>query len=126
VLSPVAAPFGWRYNQDDRSRGAPRQQKAKETAEVRKTTLSEYVEEGLTLARYEFCEKTKQWCAYVDELPGTWAQDDAVETTRSELAEVIEGWVIVALQHNDRIPTINGVAVGRPRKRAKHAATQAS
>ena len=92
---------------------------------MRKTTLSEYVEEALTLARYEFCEDTKQWCAYVDKLPGAWAQGITVEATRSELAEVIEGWVIVALQHNDRIPTINGIAVGRPSKRAKHAAAQA-
>ena len=91
---------------------------------MRKTTLSEYVAEALSLARYEFCGEIGQWCAYIDKLPGVWAQGDTVEEVRAELAEVIEGWLILALQRDERIPAINGATVGRLRRGAKYAPAQ--
>jgi len=57
-----------------------------------------YVEKMLRRANYEFDERTNSWCASVDDLPGEYAQADWVEEVRTELAEVIEEYVLVSLQ----------------------------
>lgn len=91
-----------------------------------KTTLTEYIAAALTLARYEYCDETEQWCVYIDRLPGAWAQGKTVEEARAELAEVVEGWLIVALQRSEPIPTLNGLRIGKAGKRVQHATAQAS
>ena len=79
---------------------------------MKRAGLTEYMTAALRLAVYEYCDHTRQWCAYVRELPGCWAAGETVEHARHELREVIEGWLILALQAGDPIPEIEGYALG--------------
>jgi len=83
---------------------------------MRRVTLTEYVNEALERATYEYDADTESWCAWVEALPGCWSQADTVEEARRELAEVIEGWVILSLQRGHPIPALNGRTVGRVRR----------
>jgi predicted RNase H-like HicB family nuclease len=67
-------------------------------------SITDYIKKAIQYTTYEYSEETKDGCAYVPQLPGCWAQSQTVEETRSELMEVIEGWLILALQFNDPIP----------------------
>ena len=69
-----------------------------------KLYIVNYVEKMLRHANYEFDNQTKSWCASVDILPGAYAQADTVEDVRSELAEVIEEYVLVSLQDGHPLP----------------------
>ena len=80
---------------------------------MNKGSISDYITKAIQYAVYEYCEDTKSWCTYVSQLPGCWAQGSTVEEAKSELREVIEGWLILALQFNDPIPVLDGLAVGR-------------
>lgn len=79
-------------------------------------SINNYIEKMLKKVRYEYDAETKQWCAILSPLPGAYTQADSVEQARQTMAEVIEDYVIVSLQHGDPLP-------GFPaRKRTKTAA----
>ena len=80
---------------------------------MRKGTMSDYIAKAIQHAVYEYCEETKSWGAYIPQLPGCWAQGATVEEARSELIEVTEGWLILALQFNDPIPELDGLTIGK-------------
>jgi len=89
---------------------------------MRKSTIGEYEETDacrLSVAKaiqhvvYEYCDETKSWCGYIRELPGCWAQGNTIEETRLQLIDVIEGWLILALQFDDAIPQLDGLTVGK-------------
>ena len=80
---------------------------------MRKSTISDYITKAIQHTAYEYCEETKSWGAYIPQLPGCWAQGTTIEDARSELIEVIEGWLILALQFNDPIPELDGLAIGK-------------
>ncbi len=60
--------------------------------------IPHYIDQQLRRARYEFDEQTSSWCAFINQLPGVYAQADTVEEVRTQLAEVIEDYLIVSLQ----------------------------
>lgn len=63
-----------------------------------------YIEKQLKKATYEYDPETKQWCAWVDALPGVYAQAKSVEYVRDQLAEVIEDYIFVALKKGEKLP----------------------
>lgn len=69
-----------------------------------KLFIYQYIEKMLVKADYEFDPKTKSWCARIDELPGVYAQADTVEEVRTQLAEVIEEYILVSLQKGHPLP----------------------
>jgi len=80
---------------------------------MRLGTISDYVTKTIQNAIYEYCDETNSWCGYVLELPGCWAMGNTIEEVRSELIEVIEGWIILALQLGDPIPELDGLTIGK-------------
>ncbi len=54
-------------------------------------------------AQYEYDAETRQWCAWVERLPGAYAQASTVEGARSQLAEVIEDYILVSLYNQDPV-----------------------
>ena len=76
---------------------------------MRKSTIGEYVAKAIQHAVYEYCDETKSWCGYIRELAGCWAQGNTIEETRLQLIDVIEGWLILALQFDDAIPQLDGL-----------------
>ncbi len=70
-----------------------------------KLFILEYIENLLKKAQYEYDSATSSWCAYVQELPGAYAQADSVEEAREKLTEVIEVG-LTRLPPNRRSPRI--------------------
>jgi len=66
--------------------------------------ITNYIENLLKKAEYEYDKETKSWCASVKDLPGTYAQADSVEGAREQLAEVIEDYILVSLQEKHPLP----------------------
>ncbi len=78
--------------------------------------LIEYVNEALARARYEIIEGEKE--PYYGEVPGlngVWATGKTLEECRKNLAEVIDGWLIVRLKRGLAIPSIGKHRVTEPK-----------
>lgn len=60
-----------------------------------------YIAEQLKKAKYEYDPEAKMWCAWAPELPGAYAQANTVEAVRTELAEVVEDYVMLAIQKGE-------------------------
>ena len=72
-----------------------------------KLYIAQYIKNLLRKAEYEYDPGTKSWCASVKDLPGAHAQADTVEEVRSQLAEVIEDYILVSLRERHRLPGFN-------------------
>lgn len=66
--------------------------------------IAQAVEMYLKRAHYEHDKKTGEWCAWVEGLPGAYAQADTVESVRNQLAEVVEDYMLVSLYNRNPIP----------------------
>lgn len=52
--------------------------------------IQQFVEEKLKKAQYEYDESVSQWAGWVLGSPNLYAQGDSIESTRDELAKIIE------------------------------------
>jgi predicted RNase H-like HicB family nuclease len=77
---------------------------------VRTFSLMRYVDTALSLAQYERDENGVV-IALVPNASGFFAQGDSFEEARSNLRDVIEGNVLLALQLELPIPTMPGVTI---------------
>ncbi|MBU1089185.1 type II toxin-antitoxin system HicB family antitoxin [Patescibacteria group bacterium] len=75
------------------------------------TPFQRYILSALSRAKYDFDEDSKIYVASIPQLPGVVAQAKTIEAARAELAEVVEDWVLIALQFGDAIPMIGGVKI---------------
>lgn len=69
-----------------------------------KLYITQYIENLLRKAEYEYDKETKSWCASVKNLPGAYAQADSVEQTREQLAEIIEDYILLSIQEKQPLP----------------------
>ena len=69
-----------------------------------KLYITQYIENLLRKAEYEYDKETKSWCASVADLPGAYAQADTVEETREQLAQVIEDYILISLREKQLLP----------------------
>jgi predicted RNase H-like HicB family nuclease len=60
--------------------------------------ITEYIEAALSKARYEIIEDEEPYYGEVPELEGVWATGKTLEECRKNLAEVIDGWIVVRLR----------------------------
>jgi predicted RNase H-like HicB family nuclease len=72
--------------------------------------LVEYIHRALRKAKYEILEDGTFY-GTVPGLRGVLANASTLEACRDELAEVIEGWVLVRVAHGLPIPPVDGVKV---------------
>jgi predicted RNase H-like HicB family nuclease len=81
--------------------------------------LIEYVNNALRKAKYEMLEDDT-FFGTVPGLRGVWANEKTLEACRDELAEVIEGWVLVRVANGLDVPSVGGVRINvkamRPKK----------
>ncbi|MBT9140005.1 MAG: hypothetical protein DDT30_00577 [Dehalococcoidia bacterium] len=66
--------------------------------------ITEYIEAGLTQARYEIIEDEEPYYGEVPGLAGVWATGKTLEECRKNLAEVIDGWIVIRLKKGLSIP----------------------
>ena len=68
--------------------------------------ITEYIEAALSRAKYEIIEDEESYYGEVPELKGAWATGKTLEECRHNLAEVIDGWLVVRLKRGLFIPPI--------------------
>jgi predicted RNase H-like HicB family nuclease len=76
--------------------------------------ISEYIETALQHAKYELINDEEPYYGEVPELSGVWATGRSLEECRQNLAEVIDGWILVRLVRGLPIPVIGGVQIQLP------------
>lgn len=78
--------------------------------------IREYIEAALERAHYEIIEDDEPFYGEVSELPGVWSSGQTLEACRNQLAEVIEGWVLIRLSRNLEIPPLGDAAIALPQE----------
>lgn len=68
--------------------------------------IAQYIEAALSRAKYELIEDEEPYYGEVPELDGVWATGKTLEECRRNLAEVIDGWLVVRLRKGLNIPPI--------------------
>lgn len=68
--------------------------------------ISEYIQEALNHAKYEIIHDEEPFYGEVSELQGVYATGNSLEECRTQLKEVIEGWIILSLQKHLPIPKL--------------------
>ncbi len=68
--------------------------------------ILEYINAALEKAKYELIEDDEPYYGEVQGLKGVWATGKNLEECRRNLAESIEGWVIIRLKKGLSIPSI--------------------
>ena len=68
--------------------------------------ITDYIEAALAEAKYEIIEDEEPFYGEVPSLAGVWTTGKTLEECRKNLAEVIDGWIIVRLKKGLPIPPI--------------------
>jgi predicted RNase H-like HicB family nuclease len=68
--------------------------------------IKEYIDAALSRAKYEIIEDEEPYYGEVPELEGVWATGKTLEECRNNLAEVIDGWLVVRLKRGLAIPPL--------------------
>lgn len=71
--------------------------------------LDDYIDAALATARYEKIEKGTSVYAEVPAFRGAWANGKTREAARSELRQVLKGWVELQLERGRPLPALRGV-----------------
>jgi predicted RNase H-like HicB family nuclease len=61
-------------------------------------SISGFIQQQLPRVSYEYDPETKEWCAWISNLPGVYAQAKTVEAVRQQIIEMMEDYVLVALR----------------------------
>ena len=72
---------------------------------------TEYIQAAMNEATYEIIDDAWPYYGEIKRLKGLWASGRTLEECRRNLAEALEGWLIVSLQLGNKIPTVNGVKI---------------
>jgi predicted RNase H-like HicB family nuclease len=70
--------------------------------------LVEYCTEALKQAIYKQLEDAS-WFAEIPGFQGVWANGETIETTREDLFEVLQEWLVLKLKDGDVLPVVKGI-----------------
>lgn len=73
--------------------------------------IVQYIEAALSHARYEILDNEEPYYGEVPELTGVWATGKTLEECRKNLAEVIDGWIVVRLRYGLSIPPLDNLSI---------------
>lgn len=68
--------------------------------------INDYINNNLKKARYKILTDGTYY-ADIPHFRGVWASARRLEDCRQELAEVLEGWVLLKIRKGNRIPGFN-------------------
>jgi predicted RNase H-like HicB family nuclease len=71
--------------------------------------LTKYIEAAMRHAHYEILADDGSIYGEIPECRGVYANANTVEECRTELAEVLEGWLLFRIHKNLALPTIDGL-----------------
>lgn len=72
--------------------------------------FAEYITAALSKANYKILDNG-EYVATVSGLQGVWATGKTIEGARTELVEVIEGWIALRLRLGLPIPSMDNQAI---------------
>jgi predicted RNase H-like HicB family nuclease len=78
--------------------------------------IAEYINAALGRAKYEIIADEEPYYGEVPELEGVWASGRTLEECRHNLAEVIDGWLVVRLKRGLSIPAIGNKKIEELRR----------
>jgi predicted RNase H-like HicB family nuclease len=78
--------------------------------------ITEYIAEALKRAKFELIDDEEPYYGEVTELRGVWATGKTLEECRHNLAEVIDGWLVVRLRKGLPIPPLGKYKVKELRR----------
>ena len=78
--------------------------------------LVEYIDAALERAHYEIIDNPEPYYGEISACKGVWATGKTLEECRHNLAEVLDGWIVLRLQRGLAIPPLAS-AVVRPLER---------
>jgi predicted RNase H-like HicB family nuclease len=73
--------------------------------------ILEYIQAALSRAQYEIIEDEESYYGEIPELTGVWATGKTLEECRKNLAEVLDGWIVIHLKRGIPIPTIGEYSI---------------
>ncbi|MFN0145971.1 MAG: type II toxin-antitoxin system HicB family antitoxin [Dehalococcoidia bacterium] len=76
--------------------------------------FAEYVAAALDRAEFEPLEDAPGYFGRIPGFQGAWATAETVERCRSELAEVIEEWILFRIAAHLELPAVGGVQLRVP------------
>ena len=68
--------------------------------------IREYIDVALQHAHYELIDDEEPFYSEVPELQGVWATGKSLEQCRQNLADVIDGWVLIRISRGLPVPAI--------------------
>ncbi|MBM4024209.1 MAG: type II toxin-antitoxin system HicB family antitoxin [Planctomycetes bacterium] len=71
--------------------------------------LTKYLEAAMRHARYEILSDDGTYYGEIPECRGVYANAPTLEECRSELAEVLEDWLLFSIHKNLPLPKIDGI-----------------
>jgi predicted RNase H-like HicB family nuclease len=72
--------------------------------------LFEYIQSALKHAEYKKLDDDT-WFAEILNFPGVWANAKSIEECRTELAEVLEEWILLKIRDNEKLPEVDGLRI---------------
>ena len=70
--------------------------------------ITDYIQSAMAKARYDILED-ETYYGEIHGFKGVWANADTLDACRGELQEVLEEWIVLALQLGQQLPRIRGV-----------------
>lgn len=71
--------------------------------------LTQYIQAAMRQAKYEILSDDGSFYGEIPGFQGVYANAATLEDCREELAEVLEGWIILHLADNTPLPVVNGL-----------------
>jgi len=71
--------------------------------------LTQYIQAAMRQAKYEILNDDGSFYGEIPDFQGVYANAETLEECREELAEVLEGWIILHLADNTPLPIVNGL-----------------
>jgi len=78
--------------------------------------IREYIDIALQQATYELINDEEPYYGEVTLLQGVWATGKTLEECRSNLAEVIDGWILIRLARGLPIPPLGKTRITLPQE----------
>ena len=71
--------------------------------------LTNYIRAAMRQAKYEILEDDGTFYGEIPGFQGVWANADTLEACREELQEVLEGWIVLGLRLDHKLPMVDGI-----------------
>ena len=78
--------------------------------------IREHLDAAMRRAHYELIEDEEPFYGEVLDLQGVWATGKTLEACRQNLAEVVDGWVLIRLARGLSIPPLGEVLITLPQE----------